>query len=173
ESPTAAQIAALRAGEISCGFFHPDAPTPEFETRELLRERNGVLLPFDHPLASRRQLRLRDLEEVPLVLFPRSLNPGFYDQVLTRCSSAGFTPRIEEEVWPRANGIALVRAGIGATFVCPSEVRQLPPEVVLLPLVGDAPESRLIFGWNKTREPNPALRAFIEVVAEDTSVPSS
>ncbi|RME66763.1 MAG: LysR family transcriptional regulator, partial [Verrucomicrobia bacterium] len=166
ESPTAAQIGALRAGEIHCGFFHPDEPTPEFATRELLRERNGVLLPVDHPLARRKRLRLRDLDGVPLVLFPRELNPGFYDQILARCSQAGFSPRIEEEVWPRVNGIALVRAGIGATFVCPSEVRQPPPEVVLLPLTGPAPESRLLIGWNRKLSADPVVRAFIDAATE-------
>src|SRR6185295_19825840 len=45
ESPTSAQLAALQSGEIACGFFHPDAPTPGLRTRTLLRERNGVLLP--------------------------------------------------------------------------------------------------------------------------------
>jgi DNA-binding transcriptional LysR family regulator len=45
ESPTSAQLATLQAGEIGCGFFHPDAPAPGLHTRQLLRERNGVLLP--------------------------------------------------------------------------------------------------------------------------------
>src|SRR4051812_35616624 len=45
ESPTAAQLVALAAGEFGCGFFHPDDRTPGLRTRELLRERNGVLLP--------------------------------------------------------------------------------------------------------------------------------
>jgi len=31
----------------------------ELAARELLRERNGVLLPVDHPLASRATLRVR------------------------------------------------------------------------------------------------------------------
>jgi len=166
ESPTSAQIPAIRAGEIACGFFHPDSATPGLKTREILRERNGVLLPGDRPLAARNDLRLRDLSTTPLVMFPRAHNPGFYDKILTACSRAGFTPQIAEEVWPRANGIGLVRAGIGATFVCPSEARQLPEEVVFRPLVGPAPESRLVFGWSATAKPEPALAALIEVIKE-------
>src|ERR1035437_1416932 len=69
ESPTSAQLAALQAGEISCGFFHPDAPTPALHTHVLLRERNGVLLPADHPLADKANLKLRDLADTPFVLF--------------------------------------------------------------------------------------------------------
>jgi DNA-binding transcriptional LysR family regulator len=84
ESPTSVQLTALQAGDIGCGFFHPDAPTPGLRTRLLLRERNGILLPALHPLAHNdgSSLRLRDLAATPFVLFPRSHNPGFYDRIL-------------------------------------------------------------------------------------------
>jgi len=164
ESPTAMQLEALRAGEAACGFFHPDAATQGVRTRELLRERNGVLLPVEHGLAARGHLRLRDLDGVPLVLFPRQHNPGFYDRVLGACVEAGFSPRVVEEVWPRANAIGLVRAGIGATFVCPSEARELPPGVVFRPLKGPAPESRLVFGWREDAAGDAALAAFVGTV---------
>jgi DNA-binding transcriptional LysR family regulator len=161
ESPTTAQLAALEAGEIACGFFHPDAPTPGLRTRQLLRERNGILLPADHPLAGKKTLRLKDLSGTPFVLFPRANNPGFYDRVLASFSQAGVVPRIAEEVWPRANGVGLVRAGIGATFMCPSEARQLSPELRFRPLSGPAPESRLVLGWRETPAPDAALAAFL------------
>lgn len=163
ESPTSAQLAALQAGELACGFFHPDAPTPGVRTRLLLRERNGVLLPAAHPLAKRTALRLRDLAATPFVLFPRTHNPGFYDRILAAFASAGITPRIAEEVWPRANGIGLVRAGLGATFMTPSEAQHLPPEVAFRPLTGPTPESRLVLGWRQPPAPEPALAAFLGV----------
>jgi DNA-binding transcriptional LysR family regulator len=163
ESPTSAQLMALQAGELGCGFFHPDAPTPGLKTKLLLRERNGVLLPPGHPLASQRALKLRELTQTPFVLFPRSHNPGFYDRVLGACAKAGLTPKIAEEVWPRANGIGLVRAGLGATFITPSEAKNLPGDVLFRPLVGHAPESRLVLGWRQPPAPEPALAAFLSV----------
>ncbi len=165
ESPTSAQLAALAAGEIACGFFHPDATTPAVRTRELLREKNGVLLPADHPLAEHPEPALRDLAGVPWVMFPRSHNPGFYDRVLAAFSRVGVTPRIAEEVWPRANAIGLVRAGLGATFMCPSEARTLPEGVAFRALSGPAPESRLVVGWRSGGEPEPALASFLAVAS--------
>ncbi len=163
ESPTATQLAALLTGDLSCGFFHPDTPTPELRTRLLLRERNGVLLPAGHPLAAEKTLRLRDLAATPFVVFPRVHNPGFYDRILAACAQAGLTPRIVEEVWPRANAIGLVRAGIGVTLTTPSESRYLPPDVAFRPLTGPAPESRLVLGWRRQPAPDPALAEFLEV----------
>ena len=165
ESPTVSQIAALQAGEIDCGFFHPDAPAPGIGTTLLLRERNGVLLPADHPLKGRRSLRLRDLGATPFVLFPRANNPGFYDRVLAAFAQAGVAPQIAEEVWPRSNGVGLVRAGVGATFVCPSEARNLPEGVAFRRLTGPAPESRLLVGWRTTPAPPPALAALLEAAS--------
>ena len=165
ESPTSAQLAALQSGELGCGFFHPDAPTAGLRTRVLLRERNGVLLPAAHPLARRPALRLRDLVTTPFVLFPRTHNPGFYDRILAAFATAGVTPRIAEEVWPRANGVGLVRAGLGATFMTPSEARHHPPEVVFRVLKGPAPLSRLVLGWRQPPDPEPALAAFLAVAA--------
>ncbi len=165
ESPTSAQLPALLAGDIACGFFHPDAPAPGVQTRLLLRERNGVLLPASHPLAGRPALRLRDLAATPFVLFPRAHNSGFYDRVLAAFARAGVTPRIADEVWPRANGIGLVRAGLGATLMPPSEAQQLPPEVVFRPLEGPAPESRLVIGWRKEPKPDAALASFLTIAA--------
>jgi LysR family transcriptional regulator, benzoate and cis,cis-muconate-responsive activator of ben and cat genes len=179
ESPTSAQLTALAAGEIACGFFHPDTATPGLRTQELLREKNGVLLPADHALAAKSVaadatgtssglLHLRDLAAVPWVLFPRAHNPGFYDRILAAFARAGTTPRIAEEVWPRANAIGLVRAGLGATFMCPSEAKPLPEGVVFCPLKGPAPESRLVIGWRSekgAKVDNPALASFLSIAA--------
>jgi LysR family transcriptional regulator, benzoate and cis,cis-muconate-responsive activator of ben and cat genes len=165
ESPTSSQVAALLNGELACGFLHPDALPEGFKTRQLLRERNGVVLPADHSLTAREALRLKDLADVPFVLFPRTHNPGFYDRVLTAFRDAGVTPHIAEEVWPRANATGLVRAGIGATFMCPSEARNLPADVAFRPLVGPAPESRLVLAWREGPDSPAALPAFLAVAA--------
>jgi DNA-binding transcriptional LysR family regulator len=168
ESPTSVQLTALHNGDIACGFFHPETAMPGLRTRLLLRERNGVLLPEGHPLArtAKSALRLRQLAATPFVLFPRAHNPGFYDRILTAFSNAGITPRIAEEIWPRANGIGLVRAGLGATFMTPSEARHLPPEVTFRALVGPAPESRLVLGWRQSKASDPALAAFVAIAGD-------
>ncbi|WP_438479545.1 LysR family transcriptional regulator [Oleiharenicola lentus] len=170
ESPTSAQLESLKTGEIVCGFFHPDATVPSgLATKLLLLEKNGVLLPAEHPQAQAKKLRLRELADTPFVMFPRAHNPGFYDRVLFAFQQAGITPRIADEVWPRANAIGLVRAGLGATFMCPSEARELPGEVSFRPLEGPAPESRLVLGWRKDAAADPALAAFLVVAGAATA----
>lgn len=169
ESPTVAQVEALRSGDIACGFLHPGSLPEGFLTRPLLQERNGIILPADHPLATRKSLKLSALAQVPFVLFPRLHNPSFYDHTLTAFNNAGVTPLIAEEVWPRANAVGLVRAGIGATFMCPSEARNLPEEVVFRKLSGPTPESRLSLAWRDTLDNPPALAPFLKAAAQGKS----
>jgi len=165
ESPTSAQIVALREGEIDCGFFHPETREPVgLKTKLLLREKNGLLLPGDHPLSKKSKVSLKDCASTPFVLFPRSFNPGFYDRILSAFSKSSISPEIAEEIWPRANGIGLVRAGLGATFITPSEAKQLPTDIVFRPLSGPAPESRLVVGWQMKPNLNPAVAALIQSV---------
>ncbi len=167
ESPTAAQLDALRSGEIDCGFFHPESATPTgLHTRLLLREANGILLPKDHELSHHATLRLKELADTPFVLFPRQLNPDFYDRILSASAKAGVTLRITEEVWPRANGIGLVCAGLGVTFITPSEARNLPPEAIFRKLKGPAPESRLVVGWKANPPLEAAVTAFVKIAGQ-------
>lgn len=167
ESPTASQIEALKSGEISCGFLHPDALPEGFHFRQLLQERNGVVLPVEHSLARRRSLKLSELQDLPFVLFPRKNNPSFYDRTLSAFAAAGITPNIVEEIWPRANAVGLVRSGLGATLMCPSEAQNLPDEVTFRALRGPTPESRLALAWRESIDNSPALAAFLAAAAQD------
>jgi DNA-binding transcriptional LysR family regulator len=106
-------------------------------------------------------LRLRQLADTPFVLFPRAHNPGFYDRILAAFSSAGITPRIAEEIWPRANGIGLVRAGLAPPSSRPRRRSISHPRLRFRSLSGPAPESRLVLGWRHTTTQEPALAAFL------------
>jgi len=114
-----------------------------------------------------RRFESRSLEwaESPLTVEPPEGEPlaDARLRILAAFAAAGVTPRIAEEVWPRANGVGLVRAGLGATFMTPSEAKHLPPEVTFLRLVGPAPESRLVLGWRQGAPPEPALASFLAV----------
>ncbi|MCF7687300.1 MAG: LysR family transcriptional regulator [Cephaloticoccus sp.] len=169
ESPTTEQLQALRTGAIDCGFFHPDSDAPQgIQTRMLLRQRNGLLLPVGHSLCLKKNLKLNDVNDAAFVLFPRKFNPGFYDRIIATCTNAGVKLKIAEEVWPRANGIGLVRAGMGVTFITPSEAQNLPPEVVFRPLEGPTPESRLMLGWRKAPDASAAVQAFLNLAKSVT-----
>ena len=166
---SSAQHDALRRKTMDVGVLRHVADVaddPDIQSEPLFAERFVVMVSEKSPLAKCRSLRLKQLVNERLLLQDRDWASLAHDKILALCSAAGVTPRIAEEVWPRANGIGLVRAGMGATFMSPSEARLLPPDVVFRPLRGPAPESRLVVGWRKGAEKDdPALKALLGVIA--------
>jgi DNA-binding transcriptional LysR family regulator len=74
------------------------------------------------------------LANEPLILFARSMGPGFFDAIASACRSAGFSLRVRHEVDNLHSAYGLVAAGLGVSFV-PAALQSAPPkDVVLRPL---------------------------------------
>jgi DNA-binding transcriptional LysR family regulator len=133
ESPTSAQLAALQAGDSPAAF---STPTPHAGPRRRTCSCASATASCCRPPSARRPRHAapaRPRRGRRSCCFPRSTTPASTTASSPPSPSAGVTPRIAEEVWPRANGIGLVRAGLGATFMTPSEAQHLPPDVVFRP----------------------------------------
>ena len=78
------QVTALKEGHIDVGFgrLHIDDPAVK---REVLREEALVVaIPIGHPLLDRASLlRMEDLVEERLIIYPREPRPSYADQVLS------------------------------------------------------------------------------------------
>jgi DNA-binding transcriptional LysR family regulator len=82
------------AGEIDVGLaLHPERKTG-VEGEPLRVEPVAAVLSGDHPLAGGGPIRLADLAEETLLLFPRELAPTYYDRIIGACERAGFHPRV-------------------------------------------------------------------------------
>src|SRR5258708_28409811 len=73
----------------------------------------------DHPLAKKRTIRISDLRDQPLIMYPRESGIGLYWQVLRLCAGAGFRPQIAREVQELTTIIALLDAGVRIAIVPP------------------------------------------------------
>lgn len=118
---------------------------PRLQTRLLLRERNGVLLPGDHPLAGQPEVRLRDLADTPFVLFPRAQS-WFYDPRVGGLCQGGHvaSDRGRSVAARQCSGAGSRRIG-GDVYVPIGGEPAAAGGGVLL--IGPAPESRLVVGW--------------------------
>jgi DNA-binding transcriptional LysR family regulator len=82
------------AGEIDVGLaLHPERMTG-VESETLRVEPVAAVLSECHPLAGGGSIRLADLSEETLLLFPRELAPVYYDRIIRACERAGFQPHI-------------------------------------------------------------------------------
>lgn len=156
-----AQLDALKAGLIDVGLVRGPVDDARLASACVRRDPLVVVLPAGHALAHRKRIPLKLLAGEPFVIFPRQRGPNFFDQIITLCRSAGFSPRIVQEA-PHLDILSLVAAGFGVTIM-PSSVRRISRKgLALRPIVG-SPRMDLFIAW-RSDDASPALREFISFV---------
>lgn len=167
EATSDVQIDELAAGRIDAGLIIPPVPPRHAAALSYLpvaREPLVLAMPADASAAGEETpVRLAEVADLPLVIFPRRLAPGFYD-IITGCyGAAGVTPRIGQEAIQMQTIVSLVSAGMGVALV-PQSLRNLRRTgVIYRPLAADAPVVETGLAW-RTDDVSPVLAAFIEIV---------
>ena len=111
---------ALKAGEIDLALVYDFEALPgmlngELELTHLVDDRYEAIVPKDHRLADKRQLRLSDLAEEPWIA---STDACGCRQITERaCLDAGFEPRVAFEADETLAAQALDAAGVGVTML--------------------------------------------------------
>ena len=111
-----AQTEALRDGRIHIGFVRLPLEESGLVVETIQREPLLAVLPAGHPLARRARVRLAQLADDRMIMFPRRMAPGYYDLLISMCRSAGFTPRVLGEPGSIPTNLGLVSAGLGVTL---------------------------------------------------------
>lgn len=130
EMLTEEQADALRDKRIHVGIGRQVQEIDGFTTRTLLTERLVAVLAPDHPLAARKELRIGDLEDAPLILYPKHPAASFSRFVESLYRDAGLTPNVAYRADEIQTAIALVAAGLGVSFVGESVARLGRPDVL-------------------------------------------
>lgn len=161
---TARQVEALQARRLDVGLLRPPLTGGQGLSLETVaREAIIAALPRGHRLERRRAVPLKELKDDPFVLFPRPEGPGFYDQLLSLCHSAGFSPQVVQEATDMRTIVNLVAGAIGVSLVpSPSDDLRLAG-VVYRPLQGATSWTELALAW-RHGDDRPALQAFLGVV---------
>lgn len=119
EMPSMEQLYAVHNRELDVGIVRrPDVATPAgVRIEEWYRAPLVAAIPKMHPLAKREALRIADLKDQPLIMFPRDSGIGLYWRVVDLCVKAKFRPHIVRETRDYAVMIGLVAAGVGIAVV--------------------------------------------------------
>lgn len=88
------QNEALKNGEIDVGFLRPPVDQLHLDCYRLFEEEFVVVLPKTHRLAKRRNLKLKDVADEPLIIFDRNFSTGLYDKILGLYNRQGLTPHL-------------------------------------------------------------------------------
>jgi DNA-binding transcriptional LysR family regulator len=118
EMTTIEQLKALKEGTIDVGFGRLKSEDPSIR-RILLREERMVVAVWPgHRLAEREgSVRLMELINEALLVYPKAPRPSFADQVLAAFNEANLTPDHVTEVRELQIAMGLVAAGQGIAIV--------------------------------------------------------
>jgi DNA-binding transcriptional LysR family regulator len=173
ESTTDAQIRDLLAGHIDVGFVLPPVNEPALETRSILREPLIAALPERHPLARKPgRLALEKLQNAPFILFPRTNAPGLYDDIVSCCRAAGFSPLVAQEAIQMQTIVSLVSAELGVALIPASLTNLRRTGVTYKELKQTTPETEVRLAWRRGDE-RPALRVFVDVALSTARAPGN
>jgi DNA-binding transcriptional LysR family regulator len=164
---SAEQWEALHAGEISLGYGNYPPGDESLDHVEISRDRLGVVLSPDHPLAARTHLVTADLRGQPVALQPRSLYPRLYDDVIAAMRRHDIVLDVTAEVPDLEALLTLVVCGDAVTFL-PGKYRPILSlgDAVWRPVVDLEVWIPEIAMWRPPDADTPLLRPLLDIVHE-------
>jgi DNA-binding transcriptional LysR family regulator len=166
EMGTAAQLAALRSGEIDVAISY-GVLGDEFQSKQLTTEPLFVALPRDHRLASQDSVPIKELINEKLILPSRQTSVTYYDTILQEYAGAGFQPASIQEVTTIQTSLGLVAIGFGVSIIPASACRILREGTIVLPLQNSRSKARLLLIW-KRDDVSPVVQRLIDLVSPKT-----
>jgi len=108
----------LLENRIDCAFPALEPKSIDLASHRLCKLEIGLVLPPGHRLADQAEVRLARLKNERWIMPPREANPVLYDELISCCHRAGFTPDVIAEMTQRPRVVSQVACGIGvATLV--------------------------------------------------------
>jgi DNA-binding transcriptional LysR family regulator len=157
------QADAIRDGRMHLGFSRQYPVEPGLTVRHVASEPLFVALPAARPLLEVGEVRVADLRNEDMVLFPAAPRPSFADEVSQLCARAGFTVRAVRETEDVVTALAYVATSGFSSVVPRSATKIALPGVRFVALV-DAPPQTLSCLYRADNMP-PLVEAFLEHVA--------
>jgi DNA-binding transcriptional LysR family regulator len=157
-----AELLAREALDVAFVYWLPKNRSG-IQHHELNQEQVVLAVAQSNVLARKATIRLADLQNSAFVWFKREHSPMFYDLILSRCDRAGLTLNVVQEAQSESTMLSLVSADMGVTFITESAQRRKPENVILLK-VKDLDAVIMLRAMWRTRNTNPALREFLNVV---------
>ncbi|ACL57342.1 LysR family transcriptional regulator [Methylobacterium nodulans] len=163
---TLEQIAALKEGRIDVGFGRIEIEDPAIARVLLRNERLIVAVPLGWDSGLRGPLRLRDLADSPLIVYPKGARPNNADRILALFRDHGVRPPVIHEVRELQTALGLVAAGVGVCVVPASVERLRRDGVAYRPLDEEKALIPVIMSYRKD-DPSPEIGLILDCVHED------
>lgn len=118
EDNTAALLRDLESEKLDAAFIRLPVLNDEvFNFQRIGEETMGVALHSSHPLAAKEKLKLSDITDTPLILFPEEEAPGLHKLISQACEEAGINTENNQVAPQIRSAISMVQGGFGFTIL--------------------------------------------------------
>jgi DNA-binding transcriptional LysR family regulator len=111
----------VAASELDLAVLEAGADVSQLSSVELSASPLYILLDRTSDLATRREFVLRDLEQVPWILFAPQAHPFLYEGIADRALKVGANPSEKQHVTSAEQAAQLVKSTGGVAFLTKSE----------------------------------------------------
>jgi DNA-binding transcriptional LysR family regulator len=151
-------------GTVDAAFLRLPVPgQDDLETDVLWSESRWVVLPVGHPLADRRTVRLRDLQEEPFVAMP--VSAGIFRDFWLGLDEFEHAPVVSTEVGNPDDFFAAITTGRGIAMIAGPTTQMYQRPDIVYRLVEDARPSEFAVVWRRGSA-DPLLRDFVRACIE-------
>jgi LysR family transcriptional regulator, benzoate and cis,cis-muconate-responsive activator of ben and cat genes len=154
------QINAVKDGRIHIGFARYYAPESDIAVEKIAEEQLYIAVPQDIPLASKADVTMAEIADMPLVLFPAGDRPSFADAVLMAFSEIGLTPQVNGTATDSTAALAMVASGKRCCVVPESVAALRFPALRFVPIT-DCPLRAQIACVYSNKHQAPILQQFL------------
>ena len=155
----------LLENTIDCAFPALEAKSIDLTSHKLCKLEIGLVLPPGHRLADQSEIRFERLRNERWILPPREANPVLYDELISCCHKAGFTPDVIAEMTQRPRVVSQVACGIGIATLVQTMTHLCIGGTTFHRLVRPTPmlDCYLVYRKNPS---SPLLKSFISICLE-------
>jgi DNA-binding transcriptional LysR family regulator len=155
----------LLENRIDCAFPALEPKSIDLTSHKLCKLEIGLVLPPDHRLADQSEIRFARLRNERWILPPREANPVLYDELISCCHKAGFTPDVIAEMTQRPRVVSQVACGIGIATLVQTMTHLCIGGTTFHRLIRPTPmlDCYLVYRKNPS---SPLLKSFISICLE-------
>lgn len=162
EEPTEQLLLSLGNGTLDLAILSAPIANDKVQTQDIFDDEFLLALPLNHFLGKSREVSLRVLRSLPMIL----MNDAhcLRGQTISFCRRAGFSPKVFIQSSQLDTVLAMVETGQGISLV-PAMARKAfrHRKVIFRPLRPEKLSRKISVAWSKQMAPSRAFNAFIEV----------
>jgi DNA-binding transcriptional LysR family regulator len=163
EMTAMSQLEALKSGKIDIGFLRVPREDMELAFETIFNETYSIVLPNDHKKNAQNFKNLKEFSEEDFILPPRSAGERYYDNIISLCNAAGFSPKISHEAVFEAAAVRLIENHMGISIFPTSFRHAFNAGVKFIELKKNPQRLQLSVAYSKDNQ-NPTLLTIINII---------